>query len=522
MQRFALPLLLLITAIGGFIMADRTNETTLESIEVPNSSPITPVLSARRVPDYLRGPTAINELTSGLDDVDFQSPELTCIAVNDADGNELYAQNTDVALVPASTMKLITGTAALLELGPDYTYTTFVGSTADVVDGVLQGDLYLVGGGDPLLTTQSYHNAFPEAFPHTNVEELADFLVNELGITTLQGGVVGVEGTRYGEFPERYASDWPDRFAAQAIVGPQSALMINDGMASWPEQIEPLLGFIPSPSNDPVVSAAALFDDLLEARGVIVNGGQRSEPEPPLELSVLHSIESIPMSDIVAEMLTFSDNTTAEMVLKEIAFNVTGDGTRLTGTLELNRILTAAGMNASQLFAIDGSGLAAGNRLNCRLVMEVLEFWGLDSAFGDGLADAGESGTLSLRYQGSDVQGRLHAKTGTLNEATALSGFIETTPGEVLTFTYIANPAPGTEFVQEEFDNLVGLQNPLAETLVQYPIGPSLDELGPIAVPGQASPGESGETTDDAETEDPESEDSEPEDPEAGDTEADG
>jgi D-alanyl-D-alanine carboxypeptidase/D-alanyl-D-alanine-endopeptidase (penicillin-binding protein 4) len=145
-------------------------------------------------------------------------------------------------------------------------------------------------------------------------------------------------------------------------------------------------------------------------------------------------------------------------------------------------VVTGLGLPIAGAAVTDGSGLGTGNLMSCSLVEAILDRSGPSSVIGRGLPIAGQTGTLSERFVGTDVTGRMLAKTGTLNQVTALAGFVDTIPGSSLTFSFLVN-LEGDDRVDE--DDLAR-QDELAAILVRYPEGPSLDELGPrpIATPG--------------------------------------
>ena len=168
-------------------------------------------------------------------------------------GRLIYEHNPDMALVPASTEKLVTAVAALSVLGRDTTFTTRVVAAGEPSDGVVEGDLFLVGGGDPLLATAPYAEHFrnqPQI--RTSLEELADRVV-AAGVRQVNGRLLGDE-SRYDA--DRYPDTWPDRYAEQSQVGPLSALSVNDGFADWPD-LQTREGTVEStPSADPPTYAA--------------------------------------------------------------------------------------------------------------------------------------------------------------------------------------------------------------------------------------------------------------------------
>ena len=375
------------------------------------------------------------------------APEDICLTLY-RNGEVIHEVAGDRSFVPASLMKIATAAVALELMGPDATYTTQVAVRADalagVSDGVLNGDLYLIGGGDPTLATRGYISSLSRLRPFTDVEVLADAVMASLrsaGVTVVNGSVVGDE-SRYGDgerdYTSQYLSDvriWKTSFVTTNLVGPLSALMINDGYhpvgGSRRGHVRPF---------NPAVGAARLFDDLLEARGLVIRSrpGAATAPEPQVRES-LGVIESVPLSQIVARMLTHSDNTTSEMVLKEIGHRTSGSA-RAQAAAGAQAVLgDLLGEHAAQVRMVDGSGLSIHNQMSCAAVARLLIDAGLDSPLVRGLAVAGRSGTLrNCRPRTVAAANDVRAKSGTLNDTDALAGVTVAPNGDVVTFAMIS------------------------------------------------------------------------------------
>ena len=186
-----------------------------------SGSPTTAVLSLRRVPELLAAAVGTTKLNAALDAI-FSDPHLaaasasSCLMVQYGP-TPIYSRNPAMAVVPASNLKLLTMTAALDKLSPTSYLTTKVSSAAAPVHGVVAGDLYLVGGGDPLLRTPEYvANLHYPTQVYDNINALAD-RVRAAGVTTVAGSVVGDE-SRYDT--QRYVPTWPSRYMTNAEIGP--------------------------------------------------------------------------------------------------------------------------------------------------------------------------------------------------------------------------------------------------------------------------------------------------------------
>jgi D-alanyl-D-alanine carboxypeptidase/D-alanyl-D-alanine-endopeptidase (penicillin-binding protein 4) len=471
-RRVVVGVVLALVCAGSIVAARRVDADTL-SAAPPAAGPVTPVLSARRVPGLLVAPVADARLRTKLDAFLAAAHGSVCLTVSNA-GRPIYSHQADVPLAPASLVKLLTATAALDALGADATYTTAVEAAAAPQAGVVGGDLWLVGSGDPLLETDAYEQHFEhQPQVRTDFEALAD-AVKAAGITKVTGRVIGDE-TRYDA--DRYVDAWPPRYIDQDQTGPLSALDVDDGFTAFPpnpDVREP----DETPAADPPAYAAALLTNLLVARGVTVGGTAAAGAAPPGAVTVAH-VQSPILGDVVGEMLRESDNQTAELLTKELGTKPGAPGNTAAGTAALSDRLNRMALPTTGLTLVDGSGLATEDRGTCALFQAVLDRAGPTSPIATGLPVAGQTGTLDKRFVGTPAAGRLRAKTGTLNQVTALAGYVDTLIGAPLSFTYIVN-LPADERVS--VDDLA-LQDQLVSILLGYPEGPPLDQVGPKPVP---------------------------------------
>lgn len=427
--------------------------------------PSVPLLSVRRDLGPFADQVADRRLRRALDEVVATMPPDTCLTVEV--GDLRYAHRGDDPQVPASAAKLLTAVAALTALGGDHRHVTTVTTPAPpAADGVVAGDLHLIGGGDPLLAVAEYAGRYRRPQLFSDLRALADAVV-AAGVTRVDGAVVGDE-SRYDA--TRYHPAWPPRFATQDQTGPLSALSVNDGFVEWPPE-----GAAPvEPAPDPAALGAELLRVLLEERGVTVSGGARSGPAPT-GAPELAQHRSPPLREIVGQMLSESDNTTAELLLKELGLQVAGAGTFDAGARAIGRVLTEAGLDLSGARVVDGSGLAGGNVVDCDLLVDLLDHQPTADAVRDGLAVAGEAGTLAERWVGTELAGQVRAKTGTLNQVTALAGHAVTDGDGEATFALVVN-VPEPERIQLE--DIAG-QERLAQVLVSHPNRPDLAAFAP-------------------------------------------
>lgn len=427
----------------------------------------TPVLSFRRAPAVLSQSVNLGAFVAAGQAFAATVDSTSCVSIA-LDGVPVASANADVALIPASNVKLVLASVALEVLGADFRYHTSVRGALQ--GGVVDGNLYLVGSGDPLLSS-SWWRGSSELYPKfnvTSVERLADAIV-EAGVTSVTGSVVG-DSSRYdGEW---YPPTWSDdiRFTEG---GPISALLVNDDRES------PTVS-----SDDPTIGAATVLTTLLAERGVTIGGGPSAGVTPDGAPEIAF-VESKPLTGVLAEMLTTSDNNTAEMIVKELGVARGGAGTREAGLAVVVDTLAARGIDMSSSVLVDGSGLSSENRLTCSVLMDVLRRHDPSDPVGAGLAVAGAQGsTLYDAFADTDLSGVLRGKTGTLYNyadgtgglpaVKALSGYVPVDGGGVVQFALILN---GPDIAEKERYRPVWAA--LGSVLSGYPAGATPAELGP-------------------------------------------
>ncbi|HEX9968497.1 MAG TPA: D-alanyl-D-alanine carboxypeptidase, partial [Acidimicrobiales bacterium] len=210
MRRWWLPAILAVLSFSsGAVALSEPAALAPAAAPVAAAPPKAGILSPRRVPRLLSDVVAESHLRTDLDRV-LADPAIggardrSCLAVS-RDGRRLYEARPDERLIPASNLKLLTGLAAVTKLGAEARFVTEVRAGRAPQGGVVDGDLWLVGGGDPLLSTTPYASSFrnqPQVF--TPLEALAD-RIKEAGVTTVNGAVRGDE-SRYDR--QRYLPTW--------------------------------------------------------------------------------------------------------------------------------------------------------------------------------------------------------------------------------------------------------------------------------------------------------------------------
>ncbi len=456
----AAAILALLGAIALVVAVVTDGDVHTRASNPPPLIPTTPVLSARRVPELVARPVAARNLQAAVAPVMAAAPPETCLAVQDG-ANLVASQKPDLSVIPASNLKIVTAGAALALLDPQQRFTTtFVTDGAPTDGKVVKGNLYMVGGGDPLLSTSAYLSQLPNGRqPATDMTAIADQIA-ATGIREITGSVVG-DGTRYDDI--RTIEAWPARYLSQGQVAPLSALVIDD---AWSAGSGPSAG-------DPALHAATVLTRLLEERGVTIAGAPKAGVAPS-GAAPLTEFDSAPIAEIVDEGLRFSDNTTMEMLVKEIGLQESGTGSTAAGLDAIEGWLDSSGFPTGGVVLDDGSGLSEKNRVTCALVAEVLRRGGADGVLAAGLARPGQEGTLDDRFQEASLRDQLRAKTGTLRPVTALSGWLDTTAGSDLAFAFIQN-RPGAQVSTAD----TALQTKLLEAMLTYPQRPAVPDMSP-------------------------------------------
>jgi len=388
--------------------------------ETPAATPLPPAPAAARL---------AGAVEAGLADPRFAGTTVGLSVWVDGLG-EVAVHNGDLPLNPASNQKLYVAMAALALLPPGAVFTTEVRAVGALEGSTLDGELVLVGGGDPTLRSTGRHS----------LDALAA-AVRRRGIERVTGALVGDE-TRYDR--RRSAPGWLS-WHVPRLVGPLSALAVDGN------QHRDDAAF----AAEPLLANLQLFRAALRRHGVTVSGPEMAGS--PQGGTVVASLASAPMAEVVRDMLLRSDNTAAELLLKEIGFRLRGAGSTEAGVAAADgalRSITGTLMGVSR----DGSGLSRLDRRSAREWRRLLQAarsqpWG--PALLGSLPVAGRTGTLASRLRGTAAESNLRAKTGRILEGRALSGYLRTAGGRRVVFSVIVNGTTPRAPVTEAIDALV-------------------------------------------------------------------
>jgi D-alanyl-D-alanine carboxypeptidase/D-alanyl-D-alanine-endopeptidase (penicillin-binding protein 4) len=341
---------------------------------------------------------------------------------NVTDRRAVYRRRHLTPRILASNVKLFTLAAVFGRLGRDGRLRTRVRGVGELDEaGVWTGDLYLRGGGDPSFGSRRF--VIRAYGGGATVETLAARLQ--------QAGIASVRGRVYGDelrFDSRRGG--PDSgYRTSVYVGPLSALAFNRGLAR-----ENGSAF----QTNPPLFAARRLTAALEARGIQVSGRAAVGRTPPGARS-LASIGSPTVARLARLTLKPSDNFFAELLVKGLAVQPGRWGTTARGAAAAAAFARRLG---AKVRLVDGSGLARANRASPWRVTRLLlalrrRPWFRD--FYTALPVAGREGTLKTRMRFGPARGRCRAKTGTLSNVSALSGFCRSRSGDLYAFSILMN-----------------------------------------------------------------------------------
>jgi D-alanyl-D-alanine carboxypeptidase/D-alanyl-D-alanine-endopeptidase (penicillin-binding protein 4) len=395
------------------------------------------------------------------------------IAILDEDARPLFVRRDRTPFAPASTFKLLAAVSALVTFGADYRFETTFEALEPPRDGALLGDVYLVGSGDPSLTSDDLRAAAG--------------VLARAGVGRIEGGIVA-DASAFGG-PEINAA-WDPGDLQYGFAAGTSALSLDEGTVEFhlvPSAVgAPARIVVRPPSDDvrvnggvttayttslaiersasgnaftfsgslasgaeqsfwrPVADlphyAAAAARRMLQQRGIDVDGGARTGVAP-LGATVLWRHPSAPLAELIGKMLFESDNHYAEQLLRALGAEGSSVGTERTGAEVERAVLRRFGVPDEGLRVIDGSGLAASDRI-APLSLAMLLARAAAAPQGPvlvrSLPRVGIEGTVR-RHDVTIALGRARAKSGHIENVNALAGFVETHRHGRVAFAFLVN-----------------------------------------------------------------------------------
>ena len=414
------------------------------------------------------------------------------VLVVSARGDTLYSHNAGKLFMPASNQKILTSAVAFTQLGPDFRYRTNFVAHGAIEAGVLNGDLGVVGRGDPSV---SDHMRVDAMLP---LMAVADSLAAR-GVTRIRGKVVA-EGNAFPESVLGYGwsyDDFEDDYSA-----PTDELLFNEGFTNvvvhagaragdsvrvettptktWPKLrvsavtvapfVMPADTLQPRPARpeivlrkdtltgdvmvtgtiavndsatiaithrDPDAAYIAALREALTRHGIAIG----DEAVPGTAADTIVTMWSPPLREILKPFMKPSQNQIGEMLFKTLGLE-RATPTATTPRAIVEQQLLAWGAQPSGFIVRDGSGLSRYDYVSPETIVHVLAAMRRDTAFAayyDAMPIAGVDGTIRTRMRGTPAAANVHAKTGSVAQARSLSGYVQALSGDTLIFSILAN-----------------------------------------------------------------------------------
>lgn len=453
------------------------------------------------------------ELRLGLDsllsDPFFQSTQ-AAIDIYDLTAHKpLYQKNEKLLLIPASNMKILTTAAAIIYLGPDYQFKTSVCYTGNILNNILYGDLYIVGGGDPLFNTKDLDSLIKEIDetglkeitgniyadvswkdslfwgngwmwdddPSTDAPYLSALNIDDNSIEVFvspskvgekakifldpQTGYVNILNNTVTAFSNelndyKITRDWIDRKNTIIVEGTVRNIPITDSSKVWKGV---------NIFNPPMYFTTLFYESLIK-NGIEVNGIPKIKTAPGYALQLLHYQNSI--DSVIVKINKESDNLAAEMILYALGEKYFGKpATAQNGCKIINYLIDTLGLKSDNYKIADGSGVSRYNLITAELIIDVLKYFyenkpEIFQKFYNSLPVAGTDGTLKDRMQNTLCQNNVHAKTGTMVGISSLSGYITSKNYHTLAFSVIIQNYVGDSSEARNFQDMI------CEMLAEY------------------------------------------------------
>jgi len=433
------------------------------------------------------------EIEQFLNDSTIQHASAGIFIAEDSVENIIYEHNSQLSLVPASVLKLLTTATALEVLGGDISYKTILQYNGEISEGhILQGNIIIKGGGDPTLGRGN----------KTNIVSLWGNAIKKLGIDSIIGGIIG-DASVYED--ELACPTWSWGEVANYYCQSASGLTFNDNIYKlkfnitnkgtlWSnsENMNPYVpgirfnnfsqeaaideletyflgmpygkefdiqGYYPASQGnsvmigimpDPALAAAYQLDFWLRRNGVKISDTASTFREIKLLHKEIDSIRkeiittySPKLYSIILETNLVSRNLFAEHILKHLGLMRSGKGNRQSGLNAEMAYWSSKKMNTGGLFLHDGSGISRYNGITVKQLAYVLSYMKNKSkhyeAFKNTLPEAGKTGTMRRIGKNTLAEGMVFAKSGTMSRVLSYAGYVTTFKGKTLIFSFITN-----------------------------------------------------------------------------------
>lgn len=406
----------------------------------------------------------------------------------------VYALNAEEQMIPASVSKVFTAIAALKKFGPSHRFKTTLWSNAKEEKGVLKGDLYIKGGGDPGFVSETLWFLVNE-FVRNEIRLIeGDLIVDETRFDNVRfdesrdpGRVdraydapigamsfnwnsinVHIRPTKAGKAPKVFLNPqngaWTIVNKAKTKKGSASSIVVSRVNANSIYVTGAIGEAVPEVVKYKSILAPAMWTgnslkEFLSQRGIQVKGSVRLG-EVPKDAKLMAEARGKPMSETVADMMKFSNNYVAEMLTKNLAAEFSKQpATMAEGVDVIVSAITELGVPKKDFTLVNPSGLSRRNKFKAKDITHILtEAYQQFDYSAELLASfplAGMDGTLKTRMENAPAKGRVRAKTGQLTGVAGLAGFAGRKDGQIYAFTFMFNgPGPQGDLARRLFDDL--------------------------------------------------------------------
>jgi D-alanyl-D-alanine carboxypeptidase/D-alanyl-D-alanine-endopeptidase (penicillin-binding protein 4) len=448
-----------------------------------------------------RDPGLRHYIDSLTDAPEFSNAHWGILIVDPSTGDTLYSRNAGKLFMPASNMKILTSSTALTQLGPDYRYRTSFLARGTIADGTLNGDLLVIGRGDPSVSDHMMHDAM------IPLRAIADSIASR-GIRHITGRVVPYGdafpgevlgyGWTYDDFEDSYSApidellfnegfselrvrggDAPGapvrievrparsvprvrNMAVTVAASPDTTrarrartLRAVKDSTTWDVVLQGQIGVHDSATievthHDPDAAYVAAVGEALAEKGITIDQGWA---DTTARVDTLATLTSPPLSEILKALMKPSQNQIAEMLFRTVAITKPADSARAV----VGRQIASWGVAVpSEAIVRDGSGLARYDYISPRTVVRILDAMRKAPTFQvfyDALPIGGVDGTIRNRMKGTPAERNVHAKTGSVAQSRSLSGYVTTADQHMLVFSFLSNnwtvPVRSVEMVQD-------------------------------------------------------------------------
>lgn len=440
-------LLLLLLLFQPFILAQETKFTTVDELE------------------YLLRDSFFKKCQVGVDVYNITKKEI------------IFRHNEKLLFRPASNMKVITSATALCFLGPDYNFKTELKYDGEIVDRVLNGNLYFVGGFDPDFTSADLDtmvlqlkekgineivgNIYADVSnmdslfwgngwmwdddPSCDFPYLAPLVINDASLQ------IAIAPTNIGEYasvttiPEskyfkytnniitvdnntaklKVSRDWINRSDSLILEG---GLFVNADPDTFRVNLKNINQYF-----------LALAKETISKNGIKISG-ECGIKITPKDTKTIVSKERL-FSEVIVNLNKASDNLSAEMTLRALAFDNFGKyASAKKGVRLIDSLIVKVGLNPKNYRLVDGSGVSHYNLVSVELLNEILVYMNqyhpkLFEILYESFPIAGVDGTIEHRMEEGSAYNNVHAKTGTLSGVSALSGYLNSKNGDLISFS---------------------------------------------------------------------------------------